>query len=60
MDELAKAHIDSAIEKEDIEDGTELGTEAARLAIAAYITPGEPRTALGEADHSALSAAEDS
>jgi len=49
MDELAKAHIDSAIARGDVEDGTKLGTEAGLLAIATYITPGPPQPALDPA-----------
>lgn len=46
MEEIAKAHIKSAIERGDVPDGTQLGNEAGLLAISAYITPGEPQPAL--------------
>jgi hypothetical protein len=49
MDELAAAHIKSAIERGEVVDGTELGREAGTLAISTYITPGEPQPAINSA-----------
>ena len=46
MDEVAKAHIKTAIERGAVEDGAELGREAGALAIGTYITAGEPQPAL--------------
>ena len=46
MDEVAKAHIKTAIERGEVPDGTELGREAGALAIGTYITPGEPQPAI--------------
>ncbi len=46
MDEVAKAHISTAIERGEVPDGTELGREAGALAISTYITPGEPQPAI--------------
>jgi hypothetical protein len=50
MDEQAKAHIAAEIERAEVSgepvDGTAIGREAARSAIAVYMAEGEPSSAL--------------